>query len=140
MSNIKSKTIDILVISFVVTMALTVVGFTQRVAASEQLAFSPVVAQKDSTLKDRDPALECTGKKCNLMRKYVNPIIAFLTAVAGIAITIGLIIGGLRYAAAGDDPQKVTIAKKQISTAILALVSLLLLYAALRWLIPGLGG
>lgn len=90
--------------------------------------------------KEKDPALDCIDNrdKCDLMRKYVNPIIGFLTALVGIAVTIGLISGGIRYASAGNDPQKTGAAKKQITSAILALLALFILYALIRWLAPAL--
>lgn len=90
--------------------------------------------------KEKDPALNCIDNrdKCDLMRKYVNPIIGFLTALVGIAVTIGLISGGIRYASAGNDPQKVGAAKKQITNAILALLALFILYALIRWIAPAL--
>jgi hypothetical protein len=87
-----------------------------------------------------DPALDCTANadKCDLVKKYINPIIAFLSALVGVAVTIGLITGGIRYASAGDDPQKVNEAKKFISTSLMALFVFFILYAGLRWLMPSL--
>ncbi len=135
MNSIKSKITDIAVVIALTSGVISVLSVLQSsVVSAYTLPPQNTIAKTDKTYKD--PALECTGNKCNLMRKYVNPIIAFLAAVAGIAITAGIIMGGLRYAAAGDDPAKVGAAKKQISTAILALVCLLLLYAGLRWLTP----
>lgn len=87
-----------------------------------------------------DPALDCVANnnKCDLVKKYINPFIAFLSALVGVAVTIGLITGGIRYASAGDDPQKVNEAKKFISTSLIALFAFFILYAALKWLTPSL--
>ncbi len=92
----------------------------------------------DEVEDSKDPALDCVDNpdKCNLIKKYVNPIIAFLTAFVGIAVTIGIISGGIRYASAGDDPGKMNAAKKQIGTALVALFALLILYAVIRWITP----
>lgn len=86
----------------------------------------------------RDPALDCINNrdKCDLIGKYVNPMIGFLSAFVGIAVTIGIISGGIRYASSEGDPQKATAAKKQITTAIVALFAYLFLYLILRWLSP----
>jgi hypothetical protein len=92
----------------------------------------------------QDPALSCANnsdeednsKDCDLIKKYVNPFIVFLTAVVGIAVTIGIISGGIRYASAGDDPQKVSAGKNQIRNALLALLTYIFLYAAIKWLTP----
>lgn len=84
----------------------------------------------------KDPALNCVDNPddCNLMKKYINPIIGFLTAFVGIAVTIGIISGGIRMASSADDPSKMAAGKKQIGSAIAALVAMMLLYAAVRWL------
>jgi len=87
-----------------------------------------------------DPALDCVShpNKCDLVAKYINPIIGFLSAAVGIAVTIGIISGGIRYAGAGDDPSKMNAAKKQIAGAIVALAAYIFLYLILKWLAPGL--
>jgi hypothetical protein len=90
----------------------------------------------------KDPALDCTkdpdATKCDLVKKYVNPIISVLTALVGVAVTIGIIMGALRYVSAGDDSQKVAAARKQIRGALVALLAFIFLYAALKWLLPSL--
>ena len=75
--------------------------------------------------------------KCDLYTKYINPIIDFLAAVVGIAVTIGIVSGGVRYSAAGSDPGAVAKARAQIRNSIIALVVFLFLWAILNWLQPG---
>lgn len=95
-------------------------------------------AERDEIEAANDPALDCIKNpdKCNLMKKYVNPIITFLTAFVGIAVTIGIISGGIRMATSADDPSKLATGKKQIGTAIFALLAMMILYALIRWLTP----
>lgn len=82
-----------------------------------------------------DPALEGGGN--DLIEKYINPLINFLSAVVGIVIVISFVVGGIQYASSEDDPQKVKQAKSRIINAILALLAFLFLYAFLQWLVPG---
>lgn len=77
------------------------------------------------------------SRACDLYVKYVNPIIKFLSALVGIAVVIGIISGGIRYAASADDPQKAAAGKTQIKGAIIALFVYIFLMAGLQWLIPG---
>lgn len=92
---------------------------------------------EDNKVGCDDPSVqECANGNC-LYVKYVNPIIGFLSAVVGLAVTIGIIIGGIKYASAGGDPSKVAAAKKQITISIVALVSFGLLWAFLNWILPG---
>jgi hypothetical protein len=92
-----------------------------------------------ATDSSADPALDCIKNrdKCDLVKKYINPIIGFLSAAVAIAVTIGIISGGIRYAGAGDDPQKMNAAKRQITGAIVALLAYIFLYLILQWLAPG---
>ena len=92
-----------------------------------------------------DPALACSydsqndddDGSCNLYKKYINPLITFLSALVGIAVTIGLIIGGIRYSTAGSDTAQVTAARKQIKNSLVALIVFLFLGTLLNWLVPG---
>jgi Type IV secretion system pilin len=87
-----------------------------------------------------DPALDCdpvSGGDCDLYKKYINPFINILTALVGIAVTIGIIWGGIKYASAGSDPSAVAKARKLIRNAIFTLVIYLLLWQMINWLQPG---
>ncbi len=89
-----------------------------------------------------DTATTCKGPNgqqidCDLISKYANPFITFLSAVAGLVATISIVTGGIQYASSSGDPQKVSAAKKRIANSILAIVGFLLLYAFLQWIVPG---
>jgi len=89
-----------------------------------------------------DPAVcspQCkSADNCNLVQKYVNPIInKFLAPLAILAVVIGVIWGGIQYTTSAGDPQKTAAAKGKIQNALLGLVAFILLYAFLNWLIPG---
>lgn len=72
-----------------------------------------------------------------LFKAYINPLVAFLTAVAGIVIVISIIVGGVQYSSAGADPSKVSAAKQRIMSAVIALLCLIFLFAFIQWLVPG---
>lgn len=98
-------------------------------------------AKKDDPDRVKDPALEqCTdmsSTKCNLVKRYIDPIIKFLGALVAIAVTIGIISGGIRFASSEGDPQKAAAGKNQIRGAIIALICYIFLYGAINWLVPG---
>ena len=73
---------------------------------------------------------------CNIVR-YLNMFINILSVLVGIVVTIMIIVGGIQYTAAGEDPNAVAKAKKHISQAILALVGYGLTFAFLQYIIPG---
>lgn len=101
--------------------------------------------QDSQQAKDAQNALknpqDCTasGSSCNLVDKYVNPVITLLTILVGIAVTIGIVFGGIQYASSGGDPQKAASGKTHITKAIVALLAFFLLYGFLKFLIPGTG-
>lgn len=74
---------------------------------------------------------------CNLLTKYLNPLITLLSVVVGIAVVIGLIVGGIQYSSSGGDPQKVAKAKLHIRNSLLALLAFFFLYAFIKFLVPG---
>jgi hypothetical protein len=73
----------------------------------------------------------------DLFKTYVNPFIAFLSFAVGLAVVIGVIIGGMQYITSAGDPQKAATGKRHIWNAIIAMLVYLFLFALLNFLIPG---
>lgn len=74
---------------------------------------------------------------CDLIKKFVQPFIDFLSALVGVAVVISIVIGGMQYGSSGGDPQKVTAAKNRIRNSIIALITFIFLLSLLNFLIPG---
>lgn len=91
------------------------------------------------TTATTDPSLKGCDKAagCNIVNKYLNPFIKFLTIVVGIAVVMGIIIGGIQYSSSGGDPQKVATAKTRIRNAVIALLAYFFIYAFIQFLTPG---
>lgn len=79
---------------------------------------------------------EQSGLRC-FVENYVNPAVAFLAALAGVAVVISVIVGAIQYSSAGGDPSKVAAARNRIVESIVALLAFLFLYAFLNFLLPG---
>ena len=90
-----------------------------------------------------DPAQKCaegsSGPACskNIMEKYINPAIRFLSAGVGVIVVAMIIVGGIKYSMAENDPQKIAAARSQIFNALIALVAYILMYGFLLWVVPG---
>lgn len=69
--------------------------------------------------------------------KRVNVYIKWITNGIGIIAVFGLVIAGIQYAAAGENPSAVAASKKRISNIIIGIIIYVFMYAALQWLIPG---
>ena len=96
--------------------------------------------QEDIFGVSRDDLRDCTGPDCldiNPVTKMVIRLINILSATIGILVTVMIIIGGIEYSSAGGDPQKVAMAKKRITNALIALVSLFFLFVVINYLVPG---
>jgi hypothetical protein len=68
---------------------------------------------------------------------YLRPVIQFLTAGAGLAIVIMIIISGIRYITSSGNPQAVQAAKSLLGKAIGALLLFIFMFALFNFLIPG---
>lgn len=68
---------------------------------------------------------------------YLVDFIRVLTGLVGVVIIIMIIIGGIQYSAAGNNPQSVLAARKKIANALLALLVYMFAFAFLQWVIPG---
>ena len=79
---------------------------------------------------------ESSGTAC-FFAKYLNPVIALLSAVVGIVVVISIIVAGIQYSSAQGDPSKIQAAKQRIINSLIALFAFFFLFAALNWLVPG---
>jgi hypothetical protein len=100
-----------------------------------------VCPQGTTTAKDskscEDAAITCSKSNCDLVNKYLNPIIEAMAAIFGTIAVISIIVGGIQYSSSQGDPQKVSNAKKRIINTIIAIFAFLFLYSFLQFLIPG---
>jgi hypothetical protein len=68
---------------------------------------------------------------------YIIIVINVLSAIVGIVVVIMIVLGGIQYISARDNPQAVAGARERIINALLALVFYLGITAFLQWLVPG---
>jgi hypothetical protein len=73
----------------------------------------------------------------NPLVKDIQTGVDILSAGVAVVVVGAIIVGGIQYSIAGDNPQAVTAAKKRITNALLALVAFIFSFAFLQWLIPG---
>jgi len=67
----------------------------------------------------------------------LNLVVNFLSALVGVVVLAVIVLGGIQYSMAGDNPSAVTAAKQRIINGLIALVAFLLMFSFLQWLIPG---
>lgn len=79
----------------------------------------------------------CTEDGCDIIDKFINPFIRVLSVLVGIAAAMGIIIGAIQVSTSAGDPQKAANGKNHIRNAIIAIVTYVLLFVVLNWLIPG---
>lgn len=95
---------------------------------------SPVTGPGDTAATSGNCA---SVSKCDLITKYINPFIKFISALFGLIVVISIIIGGIQYGSSAGDPQKAAAARNRIRNAIIALVTYIFLLSLLNFLIPG---
>ena len=78
-----------------------------------------------------------TCLKKNPITNFINDAINFLSAGVGIIVIGMIILGGIQYSIAGDNPTATQAAKQRITNGLIALFVFLFLFAFLQWLVPG---
>lgn len=69
--------------------------------------------------------------------KILGLILRVLVYGLGAAATLGVVIAGVMYLTARDDPQQAAKAKKRLIEIAIGLVAWAVLFTVLNWLIPG---
>lgn len=67
----------------------------------------------------------------------IQTIVNVLSAGVAVVVTGVIILGGVQYTIAGDNPQALTAARQRIINGLIALFAFLFIWAFLQWLIPG---
>lgn len=129
----------VLVLLAVVGIALVVAPAAY--AQSTQTPAQRCIASGGKPLADNDKVCCPTnyaddGWEC-FSAKYLNPVIVTLGALTGIAVVIGIVMGGIQYASSAGDPQRAAKGKASITKALIGLVSFLFLYSMLQFFSPG---
>jgi len=118
--------------------ATFLVSFT---AISGVVKAAPSAECKDTTVDGSSTAISVSKiNKCletSPLVDSIQTIVNFLSAGVAIIVIAVLIIGGIQYMAAGDNPNAVSDAKKRIINALIALMVFIFTTAFLQWLIPG---
>jgi hypothetical protein len=102
-------------------------------------AFTPAAidCNENAGRPNCDPATVCNGDQCDLVRKYVNPLIALFSALVGIGVTLAIVWSGIQYSKSANDSRTVAEAKRRILVALLVLIGYFLFYRLISWLVPG---
>lgn len=82
--------------------------------------------------------IECEddGKAGSGIFQILKKVLDIMTALIGVAATIGIAVAGIQYLTAGDNEGQVAKAKRRIFELVLGLVVYVLFYAFLGWLLP----
>jgi len=67
----------------------------------------------------------------------VATYIRWATVGIGLLAVFGVVISGIQYAAAQDNPQSLAAAKGRITNIVIGIIIYFLMFGALQWLIPG---
>lgn len=103
---------------------------------------APVTTNMPTDITNQTPdsgAAYCSisSSTCDLVYKYINPIIDFLAAAVGVVVVISIVLGGIQYSASADNPQATAAARKRIANAVIAAVAFLFLWGFLQFIVPG---
>ena len=117
----------------------TSAAFTNACCPTGQVA---VQIQNDRSCCPSNSALNSAkndGQKAKvcLYGKYLNPIINLLSAMVGVVVVVGIIVGAIQFSSSAGDPQKAANGKNHIRNALLGLLAYILLYAFLQFMLPG---
>lgn len=101
------------------------------------LVAAPVHAQPACKIKNPSPAQLETCLKQNPIIKDLQLVVNFLSAGVGVIVVGVIILGGVQYATAGENPQRTANAKQRVINGLIALLAFIFTFAFLQWLIPG---
>lgn len=97
----------------------------------------PARVQNDCNGADLKPGAASGDPNHCAILDYIVLITNTLAAMVGIVVVIMIIIGGIQYSSATDNPQQLSAARDRIKNALIGLLMLIFMYAFLQWVVPG---
>ena len=85
--------------------------------------------------KCNDPTT-LTTDNCSIVA-YLVLFTRVLSGLVGIIVIAMIVIGGIQYSTARNDPQAIAAARGRIINALIALLFYIFIFAILQWLVPG---
>lgn len=67
----------------------------------------------------------------------INLVIDILSVLIGVVGVIGIVIVGIQYLTAGGNEEQTRKAKRRLFEIVIGLMAYVLIYALLKWLLPG---
>ena len=121
-------------------LAISLIGYAAVMAGSSAAALTAKDCASGKTVKQGGETICAplgggSAENTPLVNDIRN-IIKALSAGVGVVVVGAIIIGGIQYIVAGDNPSGVVEAKKRIINGLLALAAFLLSFAFLQWLVP----
>ncbi|MBR2803081.1 TrbC/VirB2 family protein [Candidatus Saccharibacteria bacterium] len=104
------------------------IAFCSLVAPT--IATSPVFADYDGAIIDAPDGEEG-------IKHVLNLAVDILSVVIGIVAVIGIVIVGIQYLTAGGNEEQTRKAKRRLFEIVIGIVAYVLMYALLKWLLPG---
>ena len=80
------------------------------------------------------------GKKGGATVEVLNLVVSIMTIGIGVLGVVGITIVGIQYLTAGGNEEKTRKAKRRMFEIVIGLVAYVLIYALLRFLLPGFKG
>lgn len=71
-----------------------------------------------------------------IVKDVINPAIKVFTVLVGVVSVIMLIVAGIIYSSAADDPNRIKLAKKIIIDVVIGIAAYVFLYSFLNYILP----
>ena len=85
-----------------------------------------------------DSACDCGNGEA--VKQILLDVVDILTAIIGILAAIGLGVSGIQYLTAGGNEEQTRKSKRRIFEIVIGIAVYLVIYALLKWLLPGFTG
>ena len=95
---------------------------------------------RDHPVGENEVSCSCDDGEGGSIKEILKLVVDIMSIGVGILAVIGISVSGVQYLTAGGSEEKTRKAKRRILEIVIGLIAYVLIYALLRFLLPGFNG
>lgn len=126
--------------SIIISIVVAIFGGSMLVAPAFAACSKDQLAEGCVSTAILGDGCSCDGGQGESINNILQLVVNILSVGIGVLAVIGIVVVGIQYLTAGGNEEQTRKAKRRLLEIVIGVAAYILIYAILRWLLPGFSG